>query len=168
MHNVVDQAYPFRQATREALQEAIAHLVKLYAKCVTKGDETTAFKQLRVHQREHIAWERDTVWRQMIGNERRGEADGQVRSLDEEDSITPGAKSNNFVFHTRFGTLRFKKKKAFLPIAIIVFIGILKLHVVAGVEANNCFAILTFATLLWATEVSLSLTIKCQLPDQIT
>lgn len=153
MHNVVDQAYPFRQVTREALQEAIARLVKLYAKCVTKGDETTAFKQLRVHQREHIAWERDTVWRQMIGNERRGEADGQVRSLDEADSMTPGAKSNNFVFHTRFGTLRFKKKKAFLPIAIIVFIGILKLHVVAGVEANNCFAILTFATLLWATEV---------------
>jgi phosphate transporter len=156
MHNVVDQAYPFRQASRAALQEAISKLVTLYAKCVTRGDESGALKQLRVHQREHIAWERDTVWRQMISNERRGEGDGRVRSLGDDvevDPLTPGAKSHNFVFHTRFGTLRFKKKKAFLPIAIIVFIGILKLRVVSGVEANNCFAILTFATLLWATEV---------------
>jgi phosphate transporter len=155
MHNVVDQAYPFRQSSRDALKEAIAHLVALYAKCVTKGNETIALKQLRVHQREHIAWERDTVWRQMISDERRGETDGQVRSLGvvDADPISSGDTSNNFVLNTRFGTLRFKKKKAFFPIALLAFIGVLKGRVVPGVEANNCLGILVFATILWATEV---------------
>lgn len=155
MHNVVDRAYPFRSTIRDALQEAIRNLISLYAKCVTKGDEGLAQKQLRVHQREHIAWERDTVWRQMINNERRGEAGGQVRSLGngEIEPMAFSTSSHNFVFRTRFGTLRFKKKKGFLPIAAIMFIGILQARVVAGVEANNCFAILIFATLLWATEV---------------
>lgn len=158
MHNVVEQAYPFKPSTRKALNEAIARLVTLYEKCVTKGDKTLAMRQLRVHQRDHIAWERDTVWRQMINNERRGETNGRVMSLNvgETDSTTPGAASQNFVIHTRCGTLRFKKKKAFLPIAVIVFTAILRGRIVAGVEANNCFAILTFATILWATEVTLS------------
>jgi phosphate transporter len=155
LHDVVEQAYPFLPDNRNKLKEAISHLVSLYAKCVTKGDVSTAHKQLRVHQREQIAWERDTVWRQMIGKERRGESDGQAKSLGEVDgdAATPGAPSSNWTLRTPFGPLKFKKKKIFLPIAVAVFIALLKSNVVAGVEANNCFAILIFATLLWATEV---------------
>ncbi|KAF8575970.1 hypothetical protein K439DRAFT_1664820 [Ramaria rubella] len=154
LENMVERAYPFLLETRNKLKEAIRSLVDLYAKCVTKGDVPTALRQLRVHQREQVAWERDTVWRQMISNERRSDIDDQVSSLGEQDSdnLPSGGKSSNFVISTRFGTLRFKKKKIFLPIAVAVFIAILNARVVAGVEANNCFAILAFATLLWATE----------------
>ncbi|KAF8506140.1 SPX-domain-containing protein [Hysterangium stoloniferum] len=149
LNDVVDQAYPFLLTTRETLKEAITHVVMLYAKCVTRGDVSIANKQLRVHQREHIAWERDTVWRQMIGNERRVADDP---SDTEPGPDLPGSKSSNFIIRTRYGTLKFKKKKIFVPIAAAVFIALLRGNVVEGVEANNCFAILVFATLLWATE----------------
>ena len=157
LHDVVERAYPFLPSTRDKLKDTINHLVNLYAKCVTKGSVVNALKQLRVHQREHIAWERDTVWRQMIGKERRGESDGQMRSLDElaTDATAFDSPSSSLTVPTPFGPLKVKKKKFFLPVAIAVFIALLEIQVVEGVEANNCFAILVFATLLWATEVRL-------------
>ncbi|KIJ51071.1 hypothetical protein M422DRAFT_204101 [Sphaerobolus stellatus SS14] len=152
MHDVVEPAYPFLQTTRGTLKENIARLVALYAKCITKGDFSQANKQLRVHQREHIAWERDTVWRQMIGNERRGQPSGHSHVLQDSEPDLPGTTSSNFVIRTPAGELKFKKKKLFLPVALVVFIALLNSNVVEGVEANNCFAILVFATLLWASE----------------
>ncbi|ELU40344.1 phosphate permease [Rhizoctonia solani AG-1 IA] len=82
MHNIVEKAAPFTQQCKDRLRNAISRTISLYAKCVTRGDISAALRQLRVHQREHIVWERDTVWRQMIGRERRGEgADGRVKAL---------------------------------------------------------------------------------------
>ncbi|QRV75068.1 transport protein [Ceratobasidium sp. AG-Ba] len=147
MHNVVEKAVPFTQAAKDRVNNAISRTISLYAKCVTRGDHSAAIRQLRVHQREHIVWERDTVWRQMIGRERRGEgADGQVKALGfgHSDSHT------NPIF-TLFG-LKFTKRKLYLVLAIAVFVVLLNLSMVEGKEANRCLAILGFATILWATE----------------
>ncbi|QRV89762.1 transport protein [Ceratobasidium sp. AG-Ba] len=130
MHNVVEKAVPFTQAAKDRVNNAISRTISLYAKC-----------------REHIVWERDTVWRQMIGRERRGEgADGQVKALGfgHSDSHT------NPIF-TLFG-LKFTKRKLYLVLAIVVFVVLLNLSMVEGKEANRCLAILGFATILWATE----------------
>ena len=90
----------------------------------------------------------------MIGNERRGQSSGVGRVLEDvEPDPTPGSRSSNFIVRTPLGELKFKKKKVFFPVAIAVFVGVLTAKPVKGVEANNCFAILVFATLLWATEV---------------
>lgn len=114
----------------------------MYAKCVTRGDHSAALRQLRVNQREQIAWERDTVWRQMIGKERRGESDGQVKTIGViEDEL-------------RVARSRFKKKHIFMLLAVVVFVILLNVRMMDQVEANNCTAILVFATILWATEVS--------------
>ena len=148
MHSVVEQAYPFQQSTKDRLTDAITRLIKLYAKCVTQDDVSAATRQLKVHQREHIAWERDTVWRQMIAQERRGEADGKVKALgghvEEEETWT-----------LSLGKFRLKRRYISLAVAIVVFITLLNIQTMPGEEASKCFAILTFSTLLWATEVSL-------------
>ncbi|KAG8694010.1 low-affinity phosphate transporter, partial [Ceratobasidium sp. 394] len=147
MHNVVEKASPFTQSAKDRLSNAINRTVNLYAKCVTRGDHSAATRQLRVHQREHIVWERDTVWRQMIGKERRGEgADGQVKALG-----LGHADSRAAPLFTLFG-LKFTKKKAFLLLAIVIFMVLLNVRMVEGKEANRCLAILIFATILWATE----------------
>lgn len=126
-------------------------LLDLYTKCVTRGDASAAKRQLRMHQREHIAWERDTVWRQMIGQARRGEGEpGGIKALggtlliEEENGLLD--------VQTPAGHVKLKSKHVFLLISIIIFVILLNVQVVDGIEANRCFAILVFATVMWATE----------------
>ena len=73
--STIQSSPPFGQASRDSLSETITVLTDLYAKCITFGDTNLAQTQLKAHLREQIAWERDTVWRLMIGRERRGEVD---------------------------------------------------------------------------------------------
>lgn len=157
MHDVVEDAYPFRQATKDRLNNAINHLVLLYAKCVTRDDVSIAARQLKVYQREHIAWERDTVWRTMISQERRGAHDGQMKALGGHIEVEENAA---LAISTPVGRLRLTSKKGFLVAAFIVFAILLNVRVFSGTEANNCFAILVLSTILWATEVNFILSIN--------
>jgi phosphate transporter len=98
-----------------------------------------------------IVWERDTIWRQMIGKERRGEgADGRVKALG-----LGHVDSQADPLFVLFG-LKFTRRKTFLVIAIILFVVLLNIQMVEGREANRCLAILIFATTLWATEVRMT------------
>ncbi|EUC64788.1 transporter, divalent anion:Na+ symporter (DASS) family protein, partial [Rhizoctonia solani AG-3 Rhs1AP] len=147
MHDIVEKAAPFIQQSKDRLNNAISRTINLYAKCVTRGDHSAALRQLRVHQREHIVWERDTVWRQMIGKERRGEgADGRVKALG-----LGHVDSQAEPLLTVCG-LKLTKRKLVLFLAIVLFVTLLNVRMVEGKEANRCLAILVFATVLWATE----------------
>ncbi|KAI0706485.1 Sodium/sulfate symporter [Earliella scabrosa] len=149
LHDVVEQAPPFQQAAKDKMNNAVALLVNLYARCVTHGDEVEARRQLKLHQREHIAWERDTVWRQMINQARRGE-DGGVMAMGGSLIVEPEKGLLNV--QTPAGRIKLTTKKLYLLIAVAVFLALLNVEVIEGVEANKCFAILVFATILWATE----------------
>src|ERR1700743_2852339 len=70
----VDPAYPFQEAPTERLRENIANVEEVYARLVTQGKVDEAKRELRLNLREHVVWERNTVWREMIGIERRGQA----------------------------------------------------------------------------------------------
>lgn len=119
----------------------------LYAKCVTDGDAAAAQRYLKLNLREHIAWERDTVWRQMIGRERRGEGGTLLgASVDTTEEKA-------FEVHTRVGRVRLSRRKAWIVISALIFVMLLNMTIVEGDEANRCLAVLVFATLLWATEV---------------
>ncbi|KAH7929221.1 Sodium/sulfate symporter [Leucogyrophana mollusca] len=150
MHDVVENALPFTQESKERLNNSVGQLVEMYAKCVTRGDKTSALQQLKLHQRENIAWERNTVWRQMIGQERRGAVDGQdtllgaTLVLEEESGLAQ--------IRTPLGKLKITRKTVSLAVAIATFVSLLNVQVVDGVEANRCFAVLVFSTIMWATE----------------
>ena len=153
MHEVVERAQPFLHSSKDILNEASTRLLNLYTKCVTRGDISVARQQLKLHQRENIAWERDTVWRQMIGRERRGESDGQPKALggtlvagDDEDGLLQ--------VPTPAGRFKLTKRKIAIALAVIVFIILLNVQTVEGEEANRCLAILVFCTIMWATEVT--------------
>ncbi|OCH89601.1 Sodium/sulfate symporter [Obba rivulosa] len=150
MHEVVEQAPPFRRESKDRIQNAINTLVNLYTKCVTRGDFAAAQRQLKVHVREHIAWERDTVWRQMIGQARRGEAAEGLTVGGGSLVIEPEKATVNV--RTRFGHVRVTLSQVYVLVAVAVFVVLLNVQVVEGVEANRCFAILVLATILWATE----------------
>lgn len=146
----MEQSSPFVQESKDKIVAALHKLLDLYAKCVTKGDLAAAQRQLKLHQREHIAWERDTVWRSMIGASRRGE-DGQPKAIGNVLQVEEDLKALNI--RTPFGRLRFKRRHLWLAIAVAVFVVLLNVQTVEGLEANRCFAILMFSTIMWATEV---------------
>lgn len=83
----------------------------------------------------------------MIGRERRG-----------ENGIPLGAPLDTtvekaFEVRTRVGRVRLSRRKAWVIVSALVFATLLNVQTVEGDEANRCFAVLVFATLLWATEV---------------
>lgn len=151
LHDVVEHAPPFTQASKDKIAATLHKLLHLYAHCVTKEDVSAAQRQLKLHQRENIAWERDTVWRQMIGRERRGEADGHLETVGGTLAVQQEAEAVQI--RTPLGRLKLKRRHIWQAIAAAVFLTLLNVQSVDGDEANRCFAILVFATILWATEV---------------
>ncbi|KAI0667948.1 Sodium/sulfate symporter [Trametes maxima] len=151
LHGVVEQAVPFQQTTKDRLNGKISQLVELYSRCVTKGDTIEGRRQLKLHQREHIAWERDTVWRQMISQARRGAGeDGGMMTMGGSLIVEPTR--GLLDIQTPIGRVKLTSKALYALVALVVFIVLLNVQVVDGVEANKCFAVLVFATILWATE----------------
>lgn len=151
----MEHAPPFTTASKDKLNRHIDSLIELYARCVTRGDTSFAKRQLKMHQREHIAWERDTVWRQMIGHERRGSAadggsPGTLRTLGGTLVVEP--EKGVLDVQTPAGRFKLTLKQIFLLISVIVLVVLLNVSVVDGVEANRCLAVLVFATVMWATE----------------
>lgn len=163
----VTPAYPFKQETMRHIDENIQNTEKTYADVVTKGDVATARRELRLHLREHVVWERNTVWREMIGIERKAQAAnmGLRRTLlggdqnpklqgDEADEMetkevdTPIGRYRcpRWLFSSTFFTLMG---------IIIVFVVLLVVPIMKKPEQQNCLALLVFVSLLWATEVKL-------------
>nr|POE90667.1 putative transporter c3b8.04c [Quercus suber] len=70
----VKPAYPFKSTTMDQLAHYLERTEEAYATVVTAGDVEAARKELRLSLREHVVWERNTVWREMIGIERKAQA----------------------------------------------------------------------------------------------
>ncbi|KAL8869480.1 MAG: hypothetical protein Q9174_004245 [Haloplaca sp. 1 TL-2023] len=163
----VNPAYPFRPSTMEQLDEHIQNIERSYADVITQGDIELAKRELRLHLREHVVWERNTVWREMIGIERKAQAAnmGLRRTLlggdhdtnarlqgDEPDEM--GTKE----VETPVGRVRcphWLLNSAFwsLLVIIAVFAVLLSIPIMEKPEQQNCLALLVFVSLLWATEV---------------
>lgn len=140
------ESYIFTPGTESLLQQRLANIVQVYAQLATNGSVESAQAELRLHLREHVVWERNTVWKDMIGLERRAQtatvakkkANSKEMLVGEEGEL---AKSQIFT------------GSGFKMALITLFTGILlKFSPFAEVEQRNCFALLICASLLWATE----------------
>jgi phosphate transporter len=168
MNTTVSPSYPFTDATMQHLDENIARIEQVYAEIVTKGNLSHAKRELRLHLREHVIWERNTVWREMIGIERKAQAAnmGIRRTLlggdhdpstaqrqgDEEmpakEIITP---LGRFFLPEWLFSLSFMS----LVVIVVIFAVLLSVPIMETPEQQNCLAMLVFVSLLWATEVRL-------------
>ncbi|KAH8125414.1 hypothetical protein LI328DRAFT_146646 [Trichoderma asperelloides] len=161
----VDTAYPFKPETKKILEENIAKMEAAYADVVTGGDEELARKDLRSHLREHVVWERNTVWRDLIGIERRGEAARIGQTLLGQDSgITPKRLQGDDEIIPAETQIKTPIGRIVLPswlsnssvlalfISVAAFFLLLFIPILQNPEQQNCLALLVFVSLLWATE----------------
>jgi len=167
MTTAVSPAYPFTDSTMQRLNDNIAKIEKIYADVVTHGDMSLARRELRLHLREHVVWERNTVWREMIGIERKAQAAnmGIRRTLlgGDQDPATAQRQGDELEIRTKelatpLGRWRlpewlFSLTFATLLVIVAVFIILLSVPIMDKPEQQNCLAMLVFVSLLWATEV---------------
>ncbi|KAI1453164.1 SPX-domain-containing protein [Annulohypoxylon moriforme] len=165
MKDTVEITYPFLPETVRQVEESIAKMEKAYADVVTHGDEPLAKKDLRSHLREHVVWERNTVWRELIGLERRAEAaslgkgllgaqnDGiKVRLQGDDAPSTPMREIATPVGRFTCPTWLFGSTMFTLIGIIVIFLVLLSVPIMDRPEQQNCLAMLVFVSLLWATE----------------
>jgi phosphate transporter len=142
--NTVSTAYPFQIATRSKLNECIQESERTYAVLATGNNSALAIDELKTHLREHIVWERNTIWRDLVGQERKVQNVGL-------------SESKPTAIMTPFGTMRITRDQVMnyivLAICIAVFIALLRAEIFDTIEQNRCLAILVFASMLWAGEV---------------
>ncbi|KAF5860761.1 low-affinity phosphate transporter [Aspergillus alliaceus] len=167
MNSTVALASPFTDSTMAKVEADIRKIESVYADVVTAGDLSLAGRELRLHLREHVVWERNTVWREMIGIERKAQAanvgirrtilggdedPAAARRQGDEQEISPTEfRTPLGVFHPpqwlcslSFGTLVF---------IVAIFVTLLSVPIMEKPEQQNCLAMLIFVSLLWATEV---------------
>lgn len=164
----ITPAYPFQQSTTEHLDVNLGNIEKAYADVVTKGDIATARRELRLHLREHVVWERNTVWREMIGIERKAQAAnlGLKRTLlggdrDLSNARLQGDEADETSMKeiaTPLGRIRcptwlFSGTFFTLLGIVAIFMVFLFVPIMQEQEQQNCLAMLVFVSLLWATEV---------------
>lgn len=167
IEKVVNTAYPFKPSTMVTLDANIAKAESIYAEVVTKGDIGLARRELRLHLREHVVWERNTVWREMIGIERKAQSAnfGIKHTLlgGNHDNSRSRLQGDNNEFgemkeiSTPAGRLRCPTwlfSSAFFALVAItaIFIVLLTVPIMKRPEQQNCLAMLVLVSLLWATE----------------
>ncbi|KAL2203652.1 SPX-domain-containing protein [Sarocladium strictum] len=161
----VDSAYPFKDETKKVIEENISKMETAYTEVVCGGDAALAKRDLRSHLREHVVWERNTVWRDLIGIERRAEAarigqsllgqddNAQPRRLQGDDDKAPATTK----ILTPFGRMDVPAWVAStsmltLVIAVAIFFLLIFIPIMEKPEQQNCLAMLVFVSILWATE----------------
>jgi hypothetical protein len=160
-------AYPFLQSTMNKLSQYLTQIEVAYSRICTKGDVDEAKRELRLHLREHVVWERNTVWREMIGIERKAQAAniGLTQTLlggdrdpnnvrRQGDEVDTGMKEvstpvGRYHCPTWLVSVNFWLFMAIL----IVFLVLLLVPIMEKPEQQNCLALVVFVSLLWACEV---------------
>ncbi|KAJ6129991.1 hypothetical protein N7512_002771 [Penicillium capsulatum] len=166
LNSVVYPALPFVENTMEGVDNQIDRVEGAYADVITKGNRGLASRELRLHLREHVVWERNTVWREMIEIERRAQAanvgirqtllggaedpatarrQGDKQEIRTQEVATPLGRFQFplWLCSLSFGTLIF---------SIAIFGALLSVRIMETPEQQNCLAMLVLVSILWATE----------------
>ncbi|KAJ5920313.1 Sodium/sulfate symporter, partial [Penicillium verrucosum] len=164
--SVVHPAPPFTDSTMAEIDRHIENVEGVYASIVTKNNRQFARRELRLHLREHVVWERNTVWREMIEIERRAQAAnvGIRRTLlgGDEDPATARRQGDKNEIRTQemstpLGRFQFPSWLCSLSFGTLVFSialfgTMLSVNVMETPEEQNCLAMLVLVSVLWATE----------------
>jgi hypothetical protein len=162
----VYSAEPFHKDTMDKLTKHLSRIETIYSRICTKGDVDEAKRELRLHLREHVVWERNTVWREMIGIERKAQsANIGLSQLLGRDSDPNQVRRQGDELRAETAELKTPIGRYTCPawllssqfwigvLILAIFVVLLVLPIMEKPEQQNCLAMVIFVSLLWATEV---------------
>lgn len=143
----VKAAPPFQPEHVEQIDDSLEQVIHLYA-TVTRTDAGSAIKALRTQLREHVVFERNSVWREMIGLHSRGfmQSTPVVQGLQEGKDLGADEQSHWLMFMP-------PKQMAGLVLGLGLFAVLLMFPLMDHPEEQNCLALLALASVFWALEV---------------
>ncbi|KAI8980799.1 SPX domain-containing protein [Pilobolus umbonatus] len=133
---------PFQQANMDRMEFEIGHILDMYATLFTEGNKENAKLELKMHMRDHILFERTTVWKDLVGKER--------ETMDAHASI-PLKGFNVPVIHLFISYQNLYHCLGFV-ISLVMYIILMCVDTMNDKEASKCLALLVFAALMWAFE----------------
>ncbi|KAG1468611.1 hypothetical protein G6F56_003734 [Rhizopus delemar] len=144
LKKMVLDSRPFMPQTVEVLHSQIERVEHLYADAFCNGHTAIAVRQMKTHLRDQITYDRNTVWKDMVGQER--------KTLDAHVKAGNPGKSYPipFTLH-RIPTEQAHNIFCFL-FSVVLFAVFLNVNVFGNTQENYCFALLIFAAVMWATE----------------
>lgn len=132
---ILEKVHAFSIRTHERLNSRIEWLVGTYAKLCFEGDFDKAQETLKGYLREHVIYERNTVWRDLIALEHRNQG------VNAEVERSPSSQISAL-----------KTKILWLSIAFGSFALLLLIPTFKSLAQSRCFAVVVLASILWATE----------------
>lgn len=166
----------FFPETSEKLDYSIDHMVQVYAflsgrySAESTQPLDTVRDELKSYLRDHIVWERNTVWKDLLSLEKKNYNlhldDNAVRTskMGDEGHLTTLMHMQMKKVHFPFGITVFKYDHVKIPLflftsqmiklslVIIVFIVLMTVPTMHDKEQARCLAVLATAALSWATE----------------
>lgn len=145
----------FSQETTDLLNSTLEKAIELYS-IFTHGRIEEAKIELRTNLREKVVFERNTVWRTMIGLERKSQAAYAKRAELEGDEMY----KSSTTIRIPLGAGRYLDlphwmiSLTLLKLVVItgITLALLNVTIFDDLHQNNCFALVVCASLLWATE----------------
>ena len=168
MENSVNSADPFRKEAMGKIDNNIFKVERAYADVASKGDLQQARQELRLHLREYVVWERNTVWREMIGIERKAQAarlgwrptllggpqdHARIQRQGDAEETEAGKVVDTPVGRIRCPPWLFSPSAFLLLAIVVIFVVLLSVPILNSSQQQNCLAMLVFVSMLWATEV---------------
>ncbi|KAF7582435.1 SPX domain family protein [Clavispora lusitaniae] len=160
----------FFPQTSEKLDYSIEHLVHIYAtlsgRSYTDKEALDAIRlEMKSYLRDHIVWERNTVWKDLLSLEKNNynlnldETAVGKSKLGDEAQLTSllqlSMKDIKIPFtekHISLPKFLFTSQIIKLTIIIIVFIILLAVKTMNDKQEARCLAVLVASAMLWATE----------------
>lgn len=152
LQNLENNYYVFKKSTFDGLNFKIDQIIKLYS-IFTHDDMNESKLELGTNLREKVVFERNTVWRDMIGIERKSQAayakaDSSTLMKPVEPWKIPLGAGREIVIPLYLTSLKALKS----VLIILVTLTLCNYSPFDDEQQKNCFAVLICCSLLWATE----------------
>eukprot|EP00879_Flechtneria_rotunda_P007786 GHRR01008159.1.p1 GENE.GHRR01008159.1~~GHRR01008159.1.p1 ORF type:complete len:762 (+),score=241.90 GHRR01008159.1:161-2446(+) len=131
---IVDQKFP--ESHVAYLRHQLEQIIGLYSIVCCNGNVDKAAVILRRQQQEQVSFERNSIWKDMVGQERRA---ATVHVRESKEVVQQSWWSRN-------------KQAVLVGFAMAVLIALLSCRIFPEAEKQNCLALLAFASILWCTE----------------
>lgn len=181
---IQNETHVFNKGTLEKINNIIKETIETYCNLSNLSpsingtmDFISAKQELSNHLRDHIVWERNTVWKDMINIERkansvkRDDTNNSIKTnkdhmfmdnnsinmsssniMDNENGIEKDLTNLNELTNSLLSIIKSKKMLNFIVITFCFIVVKFWLTLFNDPLQQNCFAILIYASLLWATE----------------
>jgi phosphate transporter len=144
LKKMVLDSRPFMAQTMETLRMQIERVERIYADSFCHGHIASAVRQMKTHLRDQITYDRNTVWKDMVGQERLNH-DAHIKDFKPEKCITIPFTNKKIPTENMSSYISF-------VLSVILFIILLNVDIFGNKQEDYCFALLLFSAVMWATE----------------